>query len=297
MKSQDSLYDPHNAGMVPGYFWHGMVVGDWEGNLRKESDKKWGIHTRDDVDGWGSRCKVAIFGRDPASTSEGSSNTELVMAEVMGSTMGSGIGGPIASPVIGNNTFVIGYYRDGVNGREPVIIGTLPNVSQSRLKEYSYPDIQRYVGSSGYKPDDKVSTSALLGEGPGSLPIAESFIERILTVAKIDQLKDGSIVDEIPSTYRCDKKEGSSELKGIQKILKEAANAINFIKTQGRAFASAASDLTKNISSIINSATTFITSLVKTMMKKMRGYVINKFNDAMDNVIDGISSTMLPSFN
>jgi hypothetical protein len=288
MKSQDSLYDPHNAGMVPGYFWHGMVVGDWEGNLRKESDKKWGIHTRDDVDGWGYRCKVAIFGRDPASTSEGCSNTELVMAEVMGSVLGSGVGGPVATPVIGNNTFVVGYYRDGVKAREPVIIGTLPNVSQSRLKEYNYPDIQRYVGSTGYKPSDKVSTSAMLSEGPSSIFTHEAAGEAKSTVGRFIQNYDGRKTDLIPSTYRCDKKEGSSELKGIQKILKEAANAINFIKTQGRAFVSAASDLTKNISSIINSATTFITSLVKTMMKKMRGYVINKFNDAVDSALDFI---------
>lgn len=288
MTSKDSLYDPHNAGMVPGYFWHGMVVGDWEGNLRKESNKKWGIHTRDDVDGWGYRCKVAIFGRDPASTSEGCSNSELVMAEVMGSTMGSGVGGPVATPVIGNNTFVIGYYRDGVNAREPVIIGTLPNVSQSRLKEYSYPDIQRYIGSTGYKPSDKVSTAAMLAEGPSSIFFHEAAKETLSTVSKFAQQYDGRKTDLIPTTYRCDKKEGSSEMKGIQKILKEAANAINFIKTQGRAFASAASDLTKNISSILNSATTFITSLVKTMMQKMRAFVINKFNDAMDNVIDFI---------
>jgi len=101
-----SLFHSEHLGRTPFYFWYGQVVGDWEGNQNHE------IHTRDDIPGWGYRIKVAILGQDPRVTSEGASNSELVMAEVLPPTTGGGgVGGGVQTPSIGNNSFVVGFYK------------------------------------------------------------------------------------------------------------------------------------------------------------------------------------------
>ena len=276
-----SLFHSEHLGRTPFYFWYGQVVGDWEGNQNHE------IHTRDDIPGWGYRVKVAILGQDPRVTSEGASNPELVMAEVLlPTTGGGGVGGGVQTPSIGNNSFVVGFYKDGVNAREPIVMGILPNVSQSRMKPYSTPDSLRYDATTGYLPGiDKVATDAKLGEGPASSVIMEFGEQaRKYVVSLPDQLIDGAQAHLIPTTYRCNKNAG--EMKGIQLIIQQAVNALNFIRTQGKSFKSAASDLTGNIQSIISSATNFVSSLVKSMMKKMRGFVINKINNGIKDVLN-----------
>lgn len=276
-----SLFHSEHLGRTPFYFWYGQVVGDWEGNQNHE------IHTRDDIPGWGYRVKVAILGQDPRVTSEGASNPELVMAEVLlPTTGGGGVGGGVQTPSIGNNSFVVGFYKDGVNAREPIVMGVLPNVSQSRMKPYSTPDSLRYDATTGYLPGiDRVATDAKLGEGPASSVIMEFGEQaRKYVVSLPDQLIDGAQAHLIPTTYRCNKNAG--EMKGIQLIIQQAVNALNFIRTQGKSFKSAASDLTGNIQSIISSATNFVSSLVKSMMKKMRGFVINKINNGIKDVLN-----------
>lgn len=282
-----SLFHSEHLGRTPFYFWYGQVVGDWEGNQNHE------IHTRDDIPGWGYRVKVAILGQDPRVTSDGASNSELVMAEVLlPTTGGGGVGGGVQTPSIGNNSFVVGFYKDGVNAREPIVMGILPNVSQSRMKPYSTPDSLRYDATTGYLPGiDKVSTDAKLGEGPASSVIMEFGEQaRKYVVSLPDQLIDGAQAHLIPTTYRCNKKAG--EMKGIQLIIQQAANALNLIRTQGKSFKSAASDLTRNIQSIISSATNFVSSLVKSMMKKMRGFVINKINNGIKDVLNSVTPNL-----
>jgi hypothetical protein len=282
-----SLFHSEHLGRTPFYFWYGQVVGDWEGNQNHE------IHTRDDIPGWGYRVKVAILGQDPRVTSEGASNPELVMAEVLlPTTGGGGVGGGVQTPSIGNNSFVVGFYKDGVNAREPIVMGILPNVSQSRMKPYSTPDSLRYDATTGYLPGiDKVATDAKLGEGPASSVIMEFGEQaRKYVVSLPDQLIDGAQAHLIPTTYRCNKNAG--EMKGIQLIIQQAVNALNFIRTQGKSFKSAASDLTGNIQSIISSATNFVSSLVKSMMKKMRGFVINKINNGIKDVLNLVSPNL-----
>jgi len=284
-------FNSENLGRTPFYFWYGMVVGgsEWEDNQKDSSNSAHKIHTRDDVAGWGYRCKVAIMGYDPHIVDDKSvKNSELAMAEVMlPTTGGGGIGGPINTPTIGNNSFVVGFFKDGISAREPVIMGVIPNVSQSRLEDYEFSEKTRYIASSGYRPgEDKAANDALFGEGPSSSPIAQNGeMARPYTVLLKAQLDDGIRRFSLPETYNCQRKCGG-ELNSIQAALQQLTSHLGLAK--GAIFAQKASDALKNYGAIAANATNIITAYVQKIVQDMRSKVLNKVNATIDGVLDGV---------
>lgn len=286
---EGDLFHSEHLGRSKTYFWYGMVVGgsEWEDNQKDDAIDCHKIHGRDDVAGWGYRAKVAIMGYDPQLVEgEGIKNSELVMAEVMGSTTGgSGLGGPVNTPTIANNTFVIGVYKDGVSAREPIIIGTLPNVSQSRVKPYDFSETQRYIASTGYKPTDPAANDALWAEGgaAGQTPAMEAGESaRVDTVMLHAQKADGSRKFMMPQTLNC-KRKTSGALSAIQTIIQEVMNIINLSKVSN--FVSRASDALKNFRAIITTAQNVIAGYVREIMADARNKALNLMNKTLDKVL------------
>ena len=286
---QGDLFHSEHLGRSKSYFWYGMVVGgsEWEDNQKDDSIKSHKIHTRDDVAGWGYRCKVAIMGCDPQLVEgNGVKNSELVMAEVgLPPTGGTGLGGSVNTPTIPNNSFVVGIYKDGVSAREPVIICTLPNVSQSRVKPYDFSETQRYIASTGYKPTDPVANDGLWAEGgaEGQTPTMEAGESaRVDTVMIHAQKADGSRKFMMPQTLNC-KRKSSGALSAIQIIIQEVMNLINLSKVSD--FVSRASDALKNFRSIITTAQNAISGFVREIMADARNTALNLMNKALDKVL------------
>jgi len=283
------LFHSEHLGRSKTYFWYGMVVGgsEWEDNQKDDAIDAHKIHTRDDVAGWGYRAKVAIMGYDPQLVEgEGIKNSELVMAEVMlPTTGGSGLGGPVNTPTIANNTFVIGVYKDGVSAREPIIIGTLPNVSQSRVKPYDFSETQRYIASTGYRPTDPAANDALWAEGgaEGQTPAMEAGeAARVDTVMLHAQKDDGSRKFMMPQTLNC-KRKTSGALSAIQIIIQEVMSIINLSKVSN--FVSRASDALKNFRAIVTTAQNAIAGYVREIMADARNAALNLMNKTLDKVL------------
>ena len=265
------------------YYWFlGQVVDDvnWQGNINPK------IHTRDDVPGWGYRYKVRIFGRDTR-TKETTDN-QLEMAEVMlPVTAGSGHAGSVQTPNIRQGAFVTGFYKDGQDATEPVITGILFNNSQTKLfggdPDFGWTPRSGYFGLDGNKP---LATKNIETEFDTEykFPPTLETAQQIAAIYHYDQLKDGARCNYIPKTRQCDGPSG--ELKGIQRQIKNTLNLINEIKTNANSFIGAASDLNNQVNSLLNDATTFITGLVKTLIDKMRSYVVNKLNNGIKDVIN-----------
>ena len=286
---EGDLFHSEHLGRSKTYFWYGMVVGgsEWEDNQKDDAIDAHKIHTRDDVAGWGYRAKVAIMGYDPQLVEgEGIKNSELVMAEVMlPTTGGSGLGGPVNTPTIANNTFVIGIYKDGVSAREPLIIGILPNVSQSRVKPYDFSETQRYIASTGYRPTDPAANDALWAEGgaAGQTPAMEAGeAARVDTVMLHAQKDDGSRKFMMPQTLNC-KRKTSGALSAIQIIIQEVMNLINLSKVGN--FVSRASDALKNFRAIVTTAQNAIAGYVREMMADARNAALNLMNKTLDKVL------------
>jgi hypothetical protein len=286
---EGDLFHSEHLGRSKTYFWYGMVVGgsEWEDNQKDDAIDCHKIHGRDDVAGWGYRAKVAMMGYDPQLVEgEGIKNSELVMAEVMlPTTGGSGLGGPVNTPTIANNTFVIGVYKDGVSAREPVIIGTLPNVSQSRVKPYDFSETQRYIASTGYRPTDPAANDALWAEGgaEGQTPAMEAGeAARVDTVMLHAQKDDGSRKFMMPQTLNC-KRKTSGALSAIQIIIQEVMNLVNLSKVGN--FVSRASDALKNFRAIATTAQNAIAGYVREMMADARNAALNLMNKTLDKAL------------
>ena len=298
---QGDLFHSEHLGRSKTYFWYGMVVGgeEWEDNQKDDAIESHKIHTRDDVAGWGYRCKVALMGCDPQLVEgDGIKNSELVMAEVgLSPTGGNGLGGSVNTPTIANNSFVIGVYKDGVSAREPVIIAVLPNVSQSRVKPYDFSETQRYIASTGYRPTDPVANDGLWAEGAGEgqTPTMEAGeAARSSTVMLKAQKDDGSRKFMLPQTLNC-KRNSSGTLSAIQTVIQELMNIINLSKVND--FVSKASDALKNFKSIITTAQNVIAGYVRDIMTDIRNTALNVTNKILGTVLDFIPGNLRSATN
>jgi hypothetical protein len=276
-----TFYNNQSIGEYGG-FWIGQVVDEanWIDNVNPK------FHNRDDIPGWGSRCKVRIIGRDPQQ--KVTPDDKLEMAEIwVPTTAGSGHGGAHQTHSIRQGCYVAGFYKDGIDKREPVVTFILPNNSQTRLfggdPDIGYVARSGYLGKSGNVP---VSTKNIYLAGPNSSTIDEAKGTSPTTsdVRNADQQKDGNRCHYIPKTKACDGAGG--ELKGIQKFIKDALALINRIKAEANAFLGAASDLTASISQIVNNVSSAISGLFKTLLGRMRGYITKKLNAGVKDLLD-----------
>ena len=264
-------------GVYPAYIWMGQIVD--ESTYIKNNATEKGYHEvrhRNDFQGYGYRYKVRIFGRDLENKT--CTDEQLSMAEVLlPVTAGSGAAGSVQIPNLRQGNYVVGYYKDGIDATEPIIIGCLPSHAQTTLfggdPDKNFVPRTGYNGKTGQKP---LSNKNVRIDAPGKneLPAKEScdpYGGDIRTCS--DQPRDGLTSHYIPRTYGCEKTGGA--MSGIQKALKDAIAFINRIKSEANSFIGAASDLQNAISSVIDSAAKLITGLMKTLLDKMRGFVVN----------------------
>ena len=127
----------------------------------------------------------------------------------------------------------------------------------------------------------------------GSLTVETS--EQVVAIYHYDQIKDGARCRYIPKTRACDGKKG--ELKGIQREIKNVINFVNDIKNISGTLLGQATDLTNQIESLIDDASTFISNLIKTLLGKVRGYVVNKFNAGLKDLINLVPPNLIPKTN
>lgn len=285
-------YNNQFSGTNPYYWWLGQIVDEvnWGGNGNPK------IHDRDDVPGWGFRYKVRIFGRD-TKTKE-TPDDVLEMAEVLlPVTAGGGHAGSTQTANLRQGAYVVGFYKDGIDAREPVITGVLPNNSQTKLfggdPELGFVPRSGYIGKTGQKP---VSTKNIYTAGPSS-PVQEESSNPgpIRTVQLPDQYKDGTRCHYVPKTRACDGSGG--ELKGVQKFIKDALAFINRIKAEANGFLGAASDLTAGISQVVNDISIAISGLMKTLLDRMRGYIVTKLNNGIKDLIEFLPPNQRPGLN
>jgi hypothetical protein len=131
MNEYSGNYDSNLATSLP--IWFGRVASSdsWHGNIEASHlDPK-------DQKGWGGPCRVRIrIFNYHSGDSEELPDDQLPMAFVsLPTTAGSGLGGFTDTPTLSAGTLVWGFYRDGMAGQEPYIIGILPNTNNDVPKQ------------------------------------------------------------------------------------------------------------------------------------------------------------------
>lgn len=274
----EGLFNSESAHNNVMYWWMGQVVDEicWVGNSNHE------IHDRDDVPGWGKRYKCRIFGRD--TQVKVVPDDQLEMAEILYPvTAGSGHGGSYQTPNIRQGSYVVGFYKDGKNGTEPVIIGCLGNNSQTRL--YGGDPEDGFIPRDGFfgLSEKKFVSNKDQYVKPGSAATNNAKQEQNANTKDLHiQLLDGLTYDVVLKTIECDGPGG--ELKGIQGAIQKAIATISRIRLAVTSHLNAAMSLSASISNIVNSTADFVTGLTKKLIEKMRGYVINKIQNGIKDV-------------
>jgi hypothetical protein len=287
------FFNPEDGGISNLRGWMGQIVDEstWLDNTAN-SDFKHKLHSTKDIAGYGYRYKVRIFGRD--TQIKNFPDDQLEIAEVLlPTTSGSGHGGSVQTPNLKQGMYVFGFYKDGIDATEPIIFGVLPNNAQTRL--FGGDPDENFIPRSGYFGNRRqipVATKNIELE-PGSPPVDESIDPNVANVRDADKNIDGTRKFYIPKTINCEGPSG--ELQGLQRVIKQLLIDIKRAKKFTQSFVGAASDLGSNITNLINEATIFASSLMKSLITKIRGFVVNWVNDEATKLFDLLPPNLRPN--
>jgi hypothetical protein len=280
---QATLFNQENASLQPMYFWFGQIVDDstWKDNELRD---KW--QSNDGIPGWGSRFRIRIFGRDIGDVD----NSRLDMAEcIYPVTSGSGHAASYQTANLKKGAYVIGFYRDGIDREDPVILGCLGNNDQTQLSQ-TIP-LKPFEPFSGFADGEGVPYYSIPPGGSPAVPNQKPWEANTGSttlrnnVADQAQKDDGQQKEPIKS--KCD----PAELQGIQKILKQLIKDIENAKKQVKDWKNTVlkpinykgqkMSVSDYIQMKINNASKDISKFFKDIIDKTRKWTTEKINNTM----------------
>jgi len=283
---ENSLYNPGFLGAGGFHWWVGQIMDDtkWRENI---ADKK--FEGTSEIPGWGYRYKVRIIGlhdREEATVP----SDQLPWAQVMCPiTAGGGQAGARQTPNLRQGNFVFGFFLDGAEQEVPVIMGVLGNNAQTKLLKETSTDKANYAGVSGYakgeKPDPalKVADEYILTDNKTFKE--DSTAVHLLQSADVKR-NDLYTSFTIPLASPCKKQ--NSQMSNIQTIIKNLTYEINKIQQEFLSPIDAASRSNKKVAEVITKATNAISGYVKTIMDRVRSFVIKQYNKVIAPTVDKI---------
>ena len=154
------LFKNHFVGRDGFIWWIGQIADEntWKANIpgfpapTNES-------TEEEVIGFGERYKVRIMGYHTAAPSQ-LTDEELPWATVLYPvTAGGGGRGSSQNANLTQGTFVFGFFLDGDNAQQPVIMGCMGYNDYHEVMK-NVPDA-KFLPFSGYTPKDKIATTGV----------------------------------------------------------------------------------------------------------------------------------------
>ncbi len=297
----DTFFDQESAHSMIMYWWHGVIVDDkyWAGCGEKDvSNEHSKIHNADSMSsspkkGWGKRYKVAIVGRHYAIKGNPDEADLLEMAEVVYPvTAGSGLGGTKQTAALKQGAHVIGFYADGKEGRNPVILGCFG------VNEQNEPSI--FQGDPSQFFQLRTANKGMCGEKLKPVPEKDQNLEKDkkpieanaspqqASQALKTKVEDGNVKEPIYKPKRCEKP--ADIISNIKLLLNKLSYYINLAKR-------GASDLVSSIEGIIKSVTRAISGLTNTLLDRARGFIINLINKGISGVMNLLPPFLRPGFN
>lgn len=162
-----------NSGFLGAHFnwWIGQIADDstWRDNIIPGK-----FESKDQIPGWGRRYKVRIIGFHDKEE-ESIPSDQLPWAQVMYPvTAGGGQAAASQTANLRQGMFVFGFFLDGPEGQNPVIMGILGNNAQTALNTKTGSTDTNYSAQSGFAtgkdkdPNIKVPDEALVVNKPKS---------------------------------------------------------------------------------------------------------------------------------
>ena len=290
---EQGLIDTQFLGRNGFVWWIGQIVAqkNWEQNIgARPTDKL------EEQKGFSFRYKVRIMGYHTADSKQ-LNDEQLPWATVMLPVTAGVSGGGVSTPNLRQGNFVYGFFMDGEDAQQPVIMGVMGyNQYTGILKE---PPEVGFVPFSGYTVDDTKPRY--------SLPLEENDISEVV---EADEVKGKEIVNKTNSessdaqttkTTGAEKEQEKGEKKPIstatnskckkidagpiQTKVKNMLKDINEVKKTKTDWLTKVStkvdNVEKEIDKILDNATRDITGDVKKIVDNIEEGVLKKTNDAL----------------
>ena len=275
------------------YWWTGQVVDEstWLDNELTPN------HPKGAAKGHGKRYRVRIFSRD--SEVKIVPDQQLDMADVIVPvTAGSGHGCYSETVVLSQGSWVTGWFWDGAEGRQPVILGSLPNNPDTSLFGGDPPE--GYIGRTGMNgltgPKPIKEEDILSGTASDTLPAIESKSADPSEITSADPIQsvDGSEVSPRKRNIECEG--GSGPIKGIQGFIQRALATIQKLKLFKSTAQNTINSILATASNITNQVAGAVASLFKMIVGKMRGFILNKINAGLKDVGELLPPSLRQAF-
>ena len=276
------LFDQQSFGSGGANFWIGQVVDDstWRDNVNPK------LHEDPaDIKGWGYRYKVRIFGNQTKIKTDDEVPDELLaMAEVLYPvTAGSGQAGSRQTPNLRQGNFVLGFYKDGLDSQQPVIMGAIATNDNTML-EGADPEegFMARTGTDGLSgPIQVAAKDQLLSPNGSDKPVREGTSVSIAAISDPMQALAGN---ETTALKVADKNK-ENELDTVQIIIKNLLAVINRVRSSSASFFGASTAPTRIIKSEINKVINLVASFIKSLIQKIRGTVITALNNGVKDFV------------
>ena len=261
----------------------------WIGQI--PPSRAWLLNYKKRPNAWGNRVRVRIMGYHPQNTSELADEDLPWATVILPTNNGSGKAG-FKKPIrVNPSDIVIGFFLDGDDAQQPVIIGVIGNSKYVVNKEPPSP----FVPFSGYTPETEPGNKTIVKNETGDdSQDAESPIVN-LDKEKIDKLKETtgkdyrSTSNVVGSCVAFAGTDAQTEIKtNVQNAVKEAQGATASQRNQ------LISNVSKKISGVSNSFTGDLTvSSAKTLSGVLNGGLNTLYTDVFAKTLAATQNTAI----
>ena len=295
---ESSLFNP---GFLGGtfYWFIGQVADDSTWRENQNPDK---FDTTEEMPAWGYRYKVRIIGHHDQEESSVTAE-QLPWAQVMYPvTAGTGHGGSFMTPAIRQGSFVFGFFLDGKDQQNPIIMGCLGNNAKTKLERkmgtegsggknftpvsfFSQmlnpePNDQKKLKDADFAPG-QAGNDAYNSPSDSNVSSESSDANNLYTVS--DERTEYTLEEN--HTLACPNPDTQSDTKNIQTVIATLTEKIERFQ-QSLLDANKAGGLpilesNKDIDAAIESASEEIAKFMKGTMNKLQQFTTKEFNEKL----------------
>ena len=300
---EQGLVKTHFLGKDGFIWWVGQVVDQtkWAGNLSGTPTK-----TTKEQKGFDFRYKVRIMGYHTAAPND-LTDDDLPWASVMLPVTAGTSGGARQTPQLRQGNFVYGFFLDGEDAQQPIIMGVI-GYNQYTAVMKNVPDTS-FSPFSGYTVKDTVPRSALGTTQEEGEAVSEDVDESktnnkevMESPAALVTRKDGASKEQykneskpkiVATISRCE----PAPLVGIQREVKNMLSEVKRIQKTANDWETKVStkidNIEKEIAKVKDNATKAIAGDVKRITGEIQKNALKKVNDTLKDSYDKVFPSQL----
>jgi len=290
-------------------WWIGQVAPEetWKDNIPAAPQR-----SNSDIMGFGERYKVRIMGYHTANVDD-LPDEQLPWASVMYPvTAGGGGRGSYANANITQGTFVFGFFIDGTNCQQPVIMGCLGYNEYNKVMKnptgLGNTTLPSFGARTGYIPAEtkispagtKVIPGGIQAESSniGNRPVVNEYSSEGIGAGKNNQEMASFVAketdtpkDPLPATSKCEPMPVGKMQRQLQNILQEVEKVRRAQTDYRYSVTMASGNEQAKIDSLVQKAAKFVAGSMKYVYGEIEKSVLNSVNKG----IKQISNNLMPN--